>query len=47
MASRPLLESAQHRDPVPTVSSDRCTGPLCEVPIIDRPISDHMQSSTQ
>ncbi|CAI9571717.1 unnamed protein product [Staurois parvus] len=30
-------------------NTDRCTGPLCEVPIVitDWPISDHMQSSKQ
>ncbi|CAI9549260.1 unnamed protein product [Staurois parvus] len=29
-----LPGSARHRDPMPAVSGDRCTGPLCEVLIM-------------
>ncbi|CAI9534145.1 unnamed protein product [Staurois parvus] len=28
-------------------NTDRCTGPLCVVPIIDQPISDHMNRCKQ
>ncbi|CAI9592896.1 unnamed protein product [Staurois parvus] len=30
----PCLCSAQHRNPMPAVSSDRCTRPLCKDPIM-------------